>query len=311
MAYDRDDRRYGQGGDRNRFDERQRGFGGGGRGDYGRDPRGYDYQDRGFMERAGDEVRSWFGDEDAERRRQADDRYNQRDDNRGYGSGRDQGYGQSSYGAGDRGYGQTGYRNRDQASGRDQVSRDWGSRDTERGQGRSAFDRDQNVGYGQNYGAERSFGGDYSQQSRGRHDHDPSYRSWRDRQMDSFDRDYDEYRREHQSRFDQEFHSWRQGRQGQRDLLGKVQEHAEVVGSDGQHVGTVDHVKGDQIELTKNDKDAGGQHHLIPSSWIQTVEGNKVTLSKTADQAKQHWRDEARDAGGDRGALNRGFSKTY
>ena len=63
MAYERDDRRYGFGGDRNRFDDR------GGRPprpDYGRDPRGYDYQDRGFMDRAGDEVRSWFGDEDAE-----------------------------------------------------------------------------------------------------------------------------------------------------------------------------------------------------------------------------------------------------
>jgi osmotically-inducible protein OsmY len=40
---------------------------------YRRD-RGYRRDDRGFMERAGDEVRSWFGDEDAERRRQMDDR---------------------------------------------------------------------------------------------------------------------------------------------------------------------------------------------------------------------------------------------
>jgi hypothetical protein len=31
-----------------------------------------DYEDRGFFERAGDEVRSWFGDEDAERRRDHD-----------------------------------------------------------------------------------------------------------------------------------------------------------------------------------------------------------------------------------------------
>lgn len=31
-----------------------------------------DYEDRGFFERAGDEVRSWFGDEDAERRRDRD-----------------------------------------------------------------------------------------------------------------------------------------------------------------------------------------------------------------------------------------------
>jgi osmotically-inducible protein OsmY len=38
------------------------------RGDYGR------REERGFLDRAGDEVRSWFGDEDAERRRRQDER---------------------------------------------------------------------------------------------------------------------------------------------------------------------------------------------------------------------------------------------
>ena len=40
--------------------------------DRGRDR--YD-ADRGFLDRAGDEIRSWFGDEDAERRRERDQRY--------------------------------------------------------------------------------------------------------------------------------------------------------------------------------------------------------------------------------------------
>ena len=46
--------------------------------------RGRDYRrdDRGFIDRAGDEVRSWFGDEDAQRRRVQDDR----EDWRGRGS---------------------------------------------------------------------------------------------------------------------------------------------------------------------------------------------------------------------------------
>jgi hypothetical protein len=48
-----------------------------GRGDYrgqsGRNYRG-DEDDRGFIERAGDEVRSWFGDEEAQRRREEDER---------------------------------------------------------------------------------------------------------------------------------------------------------------------------------------------------------------------------------------------
>ena len=48
--------------------------------DYSRDysrRRGYDYDrdDRGFFDRASDEVRSWFGDDDAERRRDRDHRY--------------------------------------------------------------------------------------------------------------------------------------------------------------------------------------------------------------------------------------------
>ena len=40
-----------------------------------------DGEDRGFFERAGDEVRSWFGDEDAHRRRERDER----DESRGWG----------------------------------------------------------------------------------------------------------------------------------------------------------------------------------------------------------------------------------
>jgi len=69
----------------------------------------------------------------------------------------------------------------------------------------------------------------------------------------------------------------------------------EVVGSDGSHVGTVDKVKGDRILLTKNDRDAGGVHHSIPSRWIKTVDG-KVTLSKSADEAKSAWKEEERNS---------------
>ncbi len=41
---------------------------------YDRDYEGYDNRDRGFIERAGDEIASWFGDEDAARRRRMDHR---------------------------------------------------------------------------------------------------------------------------------------------------------------------------------------------------------------------------------------------
>jgi hypothetical protein len=291
MGYERNDRRtfagdYGRGYGENR----DRGSGGytnerygreayrGGQGRYGpqRDPRGerFDdhedyrgrqqpprgYDDRGFFERAGDEVRSWFGDEEAERRRLQDERYSGYDRSRGF-----SGYGGSwvpEFGFGD-------------------------------------F-----YGYGPDasYAAGNLGGSDQSRRPATRHD--PGYRSWRDRQLDSFDRDYDEYRREHQSKFDSDFASWREQRQGQRGLLGKVQEHQEVVGSDGQHVGTVDHVRGDHIRLTRSDQDAGGHHHVIPSSWIQSVD-ERITLSKTADQAKQHWRDEQRNGGDNSGVYYR------
>ncbi|HVF37194.1 MAG TPA: SWFGD domain-containing protein, partial [Sphingomicrobium sp.] len=49
--------------------------------------RGQDRDDRGFFDRAGDEVASWFGDEEAERRRREDARFQGRDDDR-FGSAR-------------------------------------------------------------------------------------------------------------------------------------------------------------------------------------------------------------------------------
>jgi len=211
---------------------------------------GYDYQDRDFFSRAGDEVRSWFGDEEAERRREMDSRHDERQ------------------GGGNR----------------------WDS----------PYARDV-------------------------HHHDGDYHSWRRSQIEALDRDYDEYRRENRSKFENEFGSWRTERQTQRGSLSKVTEHMEVLGSDGEHVGTVDKVRGDRIILTKGDADAGGRHHSIPSRWIDSVD-DKVKIRKTAEDAKAHWRDEERNGAffgdeqaGDRNEqngkgphiLNRSFSGTY
>ncbi|HMC92498.1 MAG TPA: DUF2171 domain-containing protein, partial [Allosphingosinicella sp.] len=38
---------------------------------------------------------------------------------------------------------------------------------------------------------------------------------------------------------------------------GDIREHMEVIGADGAHVGTVDHVDGDRIKLTKADSGQG------------------------------------------------------
>lgn len=263
-------------GSRGRDDDRERG--------YNRPPSDYNYDDRGFFDRAGDEVRSWFGDDEAERRRSWDERLQQREYERRYGrdGGRHHGGGfaDGSYGGG-----------YDPAL--------YGGLDA------PGFGGGYGVGRGAGATSTYGLGGGASHDDWGR---DPNYRAWRDRQVSELDRDYDEYRREHQSRFENDFGSWRTTRQGQRQSLKQVKEHQEVVGSDGQHVGTVDHVRGDRILLTKDDKNAGGHHHSIPCAWITKV-GDKIEISRTASQAQSVWKDEEEQQGPHN--LNRAFSGTY
>ena len=64
----------------------------------------------------------------------------------------------------------------------------------------------------------------------------------------------------------------------------EISEHMEVVGSDGQHVGTVDHLS---IKLTKNDPTAHGQHHLLKLDTVASIENGKLVLNIPAAQAMQ------------------------
>jgi hypothetical protein len=73
------------------------------------------------------------------------------------------------------------------------------------------------------------------------------------------------------------------------DLSTHIQEHMEVVGSDGRHVGTVDHIEGDKLKLTKSDPAAGGEHHYLAADQIDHVEQDKVCLNVPAAQAMQTW----------------------
>ncbi len=70
-----------------------------------------------------------------------------------------------------------------------------------------------------------------------------------------------------------------------------IKEHMEVIGSDGKHVGRVDHVLGTDIELSKMDLGAGLKHHLIPISWVDFIDDDKVRLTLDADAAKAAWRE--------------------
>ena len=72
--------------------------------------------------------------------------------------------------------------------------------------------------------------------------------------------------------------------------ISQIQEHAEVIGADGVHVGTVDHVDGDRIKLTKNDSPQaedgqGAKHHSISIGLVADVEDGKVRLSATGANA--------------------------
>lgn len=272
---------------------------------------------------------------------------------RDYGAG---GYGRDDYGSDRDDYGRGG--SRGEASGRESYgARDYygGVRRTVRDRGDHWQGSDTHGGYrGADYARNRStgdrqrgepgydyddrgfmaragdevrswFGDDEAERRReldqrydDRYETDPHYSSWRRERIGELDRDYDEYRRENSQKFRNEFASFRTERQGQRDSLKQVAEHMEVVGNDGTHVGTVDKVRGDRIILTKTDKDAGGHHHSIPSRWIQSVD-DKVTIRKTAEEAKREWRDEEnnramfgdRDDAGGTHNLNRSFSGTY
>jgi hypothetical protein len=246
--------------------------------------------ERGFLDRARDEVSSWFGDDDAERRRQRNERF---DESR---MGRDRSYDQFE---------------------RSPRYRDEGYRRPYTGRGGARS------GFGDDFGRPASSwsidrGTSQRDFSAPAMRHDPDYSEWRDRQIEQLDRDYAEFRREHQARFDREFSEWRGQRQAKRQLVGNVREHMEVVGSDGQPIGKVDWVKGDKVILTKHDS-ADGRHHAITCSMVDRVEDDKVFLDRTAEEAKRHFerndssaffeREHERDEGPH--MLNRSFSGTY
>jgi hypothetical protein len=70
--------------------------------------------------------------------------------------------------------------------------------------------------------------------------------------------------------------------------ISQIKEHMEVIGADGAHIGTVDHLEGDRIKLTKKDSGEGsheGHHHYISTALVADIEGKQVRLSANADVA--------------------------
>ena len=72
--------------------------------------------------------------------------------------------------------------------------------------------------------------------------------------------------------------------------LAMIKPQMEVLGSDGAHVGTVDRIVGTgEVELAKDDPDAGGEAHVIPLNWIVHVE-MKVHLRQPGAEVMARWR---------------------
>ena len=71
----------------------------------------------------------------------------------------------------------------------------------------------------------------------------------------------------------------------------KIRDHMDVICSCGARLGTVDHVEGDAIKLTRNDPEAGGRHHWIPLEWVENVD-HQVHLNRNSMDAERDWEEE-------------------
>jgi hypothetical protein len=60
-----------------------------------------------------------------------------------------------------------------------------------------------------------------------------------------------------------------------------------VLSSCGCLMGTVDHMDGNSIELTRKDS-PDGQHQFLPTLWVARVD-DRVYLNKNADEIRQEW----------------------
>ena len=61
----------------------------------------------------------------------------------------------------------------------------------------------------------------------------------------------------------------------------RIKEHMEVTDCNGQHVGTVDEVDGDNIKLTKSDS-SDEMHHFIALDHVEKIDDNRVYLKEGA-----------------------------
>jgi hypothetical protein len=65
----------------------------------------------------------------------------------------------------------------------------------------------------------------------------------------------------------------------------QIKPHVPVVANDNRIVGKVDHVQGNSLKLTRDEK---GKHHLIPLDWIEKID-DKVHVNKPLEEVVRGW----------------------
>ena len=67
----------------------------------------------------------------------------------------------------------------------------------------------------------------------------------------------------------------------------QIRDHMQIVGSDGQQLGTVQQMDGSaRIKFAPKATVAGGDH-FIPLAWVASVDGQTVRLSKSSHDIQQ------------------------
>jgi len=91
--------------------------------------------------------------------------------------------------------------------------------------------------------------------------------------------------------------------------LSQLSPGAEIIGADGVHVGTLDHVDKGRLKLKKSDS-TDGQHHYIDGGLIADIEDGTVRLSAIGAVAVT-LEDDAEQDPGEEARLEEGLEETF
>jgi hypothetical protein len=67
----------------------------------------------------------------------------------------------------------------------------------------------------------------------------------------------------------------------------QIKDHMQIVGSDGQQLGSVERVDGSSRIKFAAKGAADGRDHFIPLDWVASVEGQTLRLSKSSHDVQQ------------------------